>query len=96
LFDVVVDSALIGVEKPDPRIFQAALQALDVAPEEALYLGDLYAVDVLGARAAGMHAVLLGEPGEGPPDCPRAGSIEELVQLLLAGELGVTLTSLDD
>ena len=58
-FDVVVDSALVGVEKPDPAIFRAALDALGVAPEEALYVGDLYEVDVVGARAAGIEAVLL-------------------------------------
>ena len=49
-FDVVVDSALVGVEKPDPAIFRAALDALGVAAGEALYVGDLYEVDVLGAR----------------------------------------------
>ena len=49
-FDVVVDSALAGVEKPDPAIFRAALDVLDVPPAEALYLGDLYDVDVLGRR----------------------------------------------
>ena len=49
----MIDSALVGVEKPDPAIFRAALEALGVAPEEALYVGDLYEVDVVGARAAG-------------------------------------------
>ena len=62
-FDVVIDSALVGVEKPDPRIFHAALEALGVAPEEALYVGDLYDIDVLGARAAGLDAVSAGRPG---------------------------------
>jgi putative hydrolase of the HAD superfamily len=86
-FDVVVDSALIGVEKPDPRIFQAALSGLGVAAEEALYVGDLYEVDVLGARAAGIEAVLLGLPKLGSQvDCRTAGSIEDLVNDLLAGE----------
>ena len=62
-FDVVVDSALVGVEKPDPAIFRAALDVLGVPPEEALYVGDLYEVDVLGANAAGIPAVLLVPPG---------------------------------
>jgi FMN phosphatase YigB (HAD superfamily) len=95
-FDVVVDSALIGVEKPDPRIFQAALQRLGVAPEEALYVGDLYSVDILGARAAGMEAVLLGNPGDTMVDCRRAQSIEELVQQLLSGDLGMKDVSESD
>lgn len=83
-FDVVIDSALVGVEKPDPRIFHAALEALGVAPEEALYVGDLYEVDVVGARAAGMDAVLLGEPEAGSAHhCRSAPSLENLVNDLL-------------
>jgi putative hydrolase of the HAD superfamily len=83
-FDVVIDSALVGVEKPDPRIFYAALDALGVAPNEALYVGDLYEIDVVGARAAGMHAVLLGEPDPAPErQCRSTPSIENLVNDLL-------------
>lgn len=83
-FDVVIDSSVFGAEKPDPAIFRAALEALEVAPEEALYVGDLYDVDVLGARAAGMDAVLLtaGGAGRGLP-CRTAASIDELVDALL-------------
>jgi HAD superfamily hydrolase (TIGR01509 family) len=86
-FDVVIDSALVGVEKPDPRIFHAALDALDVAPEEALYVGDLYEIDVLGARAAGIDAVLLGN-SEALSDrnCRTARSIQDLVNELLSGK----------
>jgi putative hydrolase of the HAD superfamily len=83
-FDVVIDSALVGIEKPDPRIFHAALDALGVAPSEALYVGDLYEIDVIGARAAGMEAVLLGAPDAGTaPQCRSAPSIENLVNDLL-------------
>jgi HAD superfamily hydrolase (TIGR01509 family) len=84
-FDVVIDSALVGVEKPDPRIFHAALEALDVAPDEALYVGDLYEVDVVGARAAGLDAVLLGQPGQMTElNCRVSPSIPDLVNDLLA------------
>jgi HAD superfamily hydrolase (TIGR01509 family) len=83
-FDTVVDSALVGVEKPDPRIFQAALEALGVAPDEALYVGDLYEIDIVGARAAGIEAVLLGRPKTGPSHpCRTAESVEDLVNELL-------------
>jgi putative hydrolase of the HAD superfamily len=86
-FDVVVDSALVGVEKPNPVIFQTALDALGVAPEEALYIGDLYEVDVLGARAAGIEAVLLTSTSpDSERPCRTAGSIDELVDALLPGE----------
>jgi putative hydrolase of the HAD superfamily len=83
-FDVVIDSSVFGTEKPDPAIFRAALEALDVAPEEALYVGDLYDVDVVGARAAGMEAVLLTpDGGRQNPACRTAASIDELVDALL-------------
>ena len=83
-FDVVIDSSLVGVEKPDPAIFRAALDALGTAPEEALYVGDLYDVDVVGARAAGMDAVLLTSSSVLPGrSCRTAASIHELVNSLL-------------
>jgi putative hydrolase of the HAD superfamily len=86
-FDVVIDSSVFGAEKPDPAIFRAALEALNVAPEEALYVGDLYDIDVLGARAAGMDAVLLTPGGVGQNhSCRTAASIDELVNALLVGK----------
>jgi HAD superfamily hydrolase (TIGR01509 family) len=84
-FDVVFDSALVGVEKPDPAIFRAALTALGVAPEEALYVGDLYEVDVLGARSAGMEGVLLLQDERAAPDCRRFDSLAALADDLLTG-----------
>jgi putative hydrolase of the HAD superfamily len=54
---VVVDSAVVGVEKPDPAIFRFALEALGVAPERCIYVGDTVHFDVQGARAAGLHPV---------------------------------------
>jgi putative hydrolase of the HAD superfamily len=87
-FRVVVDSALVGVEKPDPRIFAPALETLGVSPAEALYVGDLYEVDVVGARRAGMAAVLLAPDGAAVPDGVRvARSIGSLVDELLSGEV---------
>jgi HAD superfamily hydrolase (TIGR01509 family) len=85
-FEVVLDSALVGVEKPDPAIFRAALTALGVAPEEALYVGDLYDVDVVGARAAGMESVLLVPDAAVPgPECRRFESLVALADDLLTG-----------
>jgi HAD superfamily hydrolase (TIGR01509 family) len=83
-FDVVIDSALVGLEKPDPRIFRAALDALGVEPEAALYVGDRYEVDVLGAEAAGIRAVLFDPPvGEPMRTCTTIRSIQELADDLL-------------
>ncbi len=53
----VIDSHVVGIEKPDPRIFHFALDALDVAPERSLYVGDTVRFDVKGALAAGLHPV---------------------------------------
>lgn len=55
----IVDSAIIGILKPDPAIFTPALEALDVEPERALYIGDTVYADVDGALAAGMQVVQL-------------------------------------
>ena len=60
----VVDSAVVGAEKPDAAIFHHALTLAGSAPERTLHVGDLYAVDVLGARAAGLHALLLDPHGD--------------------------------
>jgi len=62
-FDVIIDSAIVGVEKPDPAIFGHALAALGILPHEALYVGDIYEVDVVGARAAGLDVVLVDPDG---------------------------------
>ena len=79
-FDVVIDSAVVGYEKPDPRIFSCALEAVGVEPGRAIYVGDLYSVDVLGARAAGVHPVLLDPHGDwGEVDCVKVTSLGELV-----------------
>ena len=58
-FDLVVDSGKLGIEKPDPRIFQVALDRFGVPPARALHLGDVFATDVLGARAAGLRHALI-------------------------------------
>ena len=54
----ITDSGLVGHEKPHPAIFQAALRSMNVAPEQSLYVGDLYSVDYLGATGVGMQAML--------------------------------------
>jgi putative hydrolase of the HAD superfamily len=60
-FDVIIDSHIVGVAKPDPRIFQIALERLGVGPDEARFAGDIYSIDVEGARAAGIEARLVDQ-----------------------------------
>ncbi len=80
----VIDSSVVGVEKPDPRIFHLGLREAGVAADEAVYVGDLYSVDVLGARAAGLEGVLLDPRGFwAPRDCHLASGLDEAVRLAL-------------
>ncbi len=68
--DFVIDSSVVGVAKPDARIFAMGLEAAGAAPEETVYVGDSYFVDVLGARQTGLGAVLFDPGGVwGARDC---------------------------
>jgi HAD superfamily hydrolase (TIGR01509 family) len=85
-FDLVVDSAKFGIEKPDVRIFQRALDAFSVRPEDALHLGDSIATDIEGARAAGMRAALIDPYGqcEGRAlDVPRVSGVVEVAEAIV-------------
>ena len=82
--DFVIDSAEEGVEKPNRRIFEIALARAGVKAEDAAYIGDLYSIDVRGARGAGIRPVLL-DPGQcwGARDCDVAPSVLDAVRFLL-------------
>lgn len=84
-FELIVDSHLEGVRKPDPEIFRRALSRLGVAPERAVYLGDIPGVDVVGAKAAGLSAVLVDALDFYPKHTasPRVRSVAEYVDGLL-------------
>ncbi len=62
-FEFVIDSGLVGVEKPDPRIFHMGLERMGVEAHEAAYVGDIYEIDVVGARNVGMHTFLIDPLG---------------------------------
>jgi putative hydrolase of the HAD superfamily len=80
---VVVDSHVVGIEKPDPAIFGFALDALDVAPDRCLYVGDTVLFDVNGARAAGLHPIHVDPYGRCPfDDHPHVHSLPDLLPLL--------------
>lgn len=89
-FEAIFDSRLVGFEKPDPRIFAHAVADLGCAPSSALYVGDLYSVDVVGARAAGLQAALVDPFGDWSDlDCPVVADLPELaVRLRGAGRGG--------
>jgi HAD superfamily hydrolase (TIGR01509 family) len=82
-FDLIFDSHHEGVEKPDPRFFHIALQRAGADADTTMHVGDLYHVDVAGARAAGLTPALLDVGGLYPAcDCLRLRSLTELVAAL--------------
>jgi HAD superfamily hydrolase (TIGR01509 family) len=82
-FETIVDSGIVGVEKPHPRIFAEALRAMGSKPGESLYVGDIYSVDFLGAKAAGMEAILMDVCGAyRETGWARVESLEELELML--------------
>ena len=84
--DFCLTSAEVGVEKPDPAIFVAALERAGVNPLEAVHVGDQPRSDLVGARGAGLHAVLLdrGNWHQEMDNCVRISKLDELFDLLAA------------
>lgn len=68
LVDALVTSEEVGLQKPDPAIFRAALGRLGVSASEAVMVGDAWATDIEGARRAGVRAVWLNRFGAVSPD----------------------------
>jgi HAD superfamily hydrolase (TIGR01509 family) len=85
-FDLVVDSGKVGFEKPDPRIYRVAFEHFGVPPERALHLGDIFATDILGARAAGCRYALVDPFGHYAgmhPDVPRVIGAPEAARAIV-------------
>lgn len=82
----VLDSHVERVEKPDPRFFEIAMERSGAHPHTTIHVGDLYEVDVVGARAAGITPVLLDTAGLYPhADCVRVRSLPQLVEIVKDG-----------
>jgi putative hydrolase of the HAD superfamily len=83
LFDLMVISGKEGIEKPDPAIFRLALDRSGVDPADALYVGDHPRIDIKGAQAVGMEAVLIDRRGRHEGfDGIRIRSLDELLGIL--------------
>jgi len=82
--DFVVTSEEVGANKPEPPIFLAALDRAGVNASEAVYVGDQYETDVVGARGVGIKPILIDRYDLMPEvsDCPRIHSLTELPQYL--------------
>jgi HAD superfamily hydrolase (TIGR01509 family) len=84
-FDLLLDSGIVGLEKPDPRFFQVALDHFKVPAADAIHLGDIFQTDIAGARATGMRSALVDPYGhyEGMyPDVPRVPGAAEVARAL--------------
>ncbi|MEL7561978.1 HAD family hydrolase [Dehalogenimonas sp. 4OHTPN] len=81
---IVVTSQETGFTKPHPEIFLEALRQADLPADEVIFVGDQYQIDVLGASAVGMRAVLLDRGGfsEAPPECVRVKNLYQLNALV--------------
>jgi putative hydrolase of the HAD superfamily len=88
-FDCLLDSFVEGVEKPDPRLFRIALERSGARADSTVHVGDMYHVDVAGARAAGLGAVLLDTADlYAGADCPRVRSLGQLAVMLRTEAIG--------
>lgn len=83
-FDTVTYSFGVGFEKPDVRIFRRAIATANASVERSVHVGDSFEADYVGARRAGLHAILLQREGEPPTPCPTIQSLSALPELLKA------------
>ena len=82
-FELVIDSALVGVEKPHPEIFRIALERAGIAAADTVFVGDTNATDMGGAHLAGLRGVLIDRVGAYPnAPGPRISSLPELERVL--------------
>ncbi|MDD4873910.1 MAG: HAD family hydrolase [Dehalococcoidales bacterium] len=85
LLEIVITSQDAGFTKPHPEIFQAAIKKAEIDAKEAIYIGDQYKIDVLGANNAGMSGVLLDRmdyyKNNGIKE-PRIRSLQQITELL--------------
>jgi HAD superfamily hydrolase (TIGR01509 family) len=85
----VLDSHVVGFEKPDPRFFEHALGLAGAEPQRTVHVGDMYFQDVEGARAAGIHGVLLDPFGDWTgAECARMTGVPELAVRLQQNRSG--------
>lgn len=89
LLDGVVTSAAVGVAKPDPRLFERALELAGVGSAEALHVGDSLELDVAGAAAAGVVPVLVDREGAAPALPAGARRISSLAELSAVVQVAV-------
>jgi len=82
-FQAVLDSGVLGVEKPHPEIFNMALERAGVKGSEAVFVGDTHATDIAGAQLAGLTGVLMDHvKAYSDVECPKINSLPGLRKVL--------------
>lgn len=77
IFDKVIESAVVGVRKPDPEIYQLGIDALGLNPDDIVCVGDSYDKDIVPAKKVGLHAIWL--KGEQWDDTPHDESVPDRI-----------------
>ncbi|HZU87033.1 MAG TPA: HAD family hydrolase [Anaerolineaceae bacterium] len=86
-FEFVLISARVGIRKPDPRIFQMALDRLEALPEQTLMVGDTLGADILGARHAGIKSAWITRRADRPDNRDHEDTIQADYTIATLGEL---------
>lgn len=82
-FDFIIVSAIVGVVKPDPKIFEMGIEAAGVPADQILYIGDNFVDDIQGANRMGIDAVLINRPGREPEQAPHMiNSLQEIERII--------------
>jgi len=86
-FEFVLVSARVGIRKPDPRIFQMAMERMGATPEKTLMVGDTLGADILGARHAGIKSVWITRRADRPDNRDHLDTIQPDYRIAVLGEL---------
>ena len=94
LFEVIISSAALGVRKPNPRIFQVALDRMGLSPDSVAMVGDTLGADILGARNAGIFSIWITRRAKTPGNIAHSGTIFPDAQIESLSDLPDLLTRL--
>lgn len=74
-FELILSSAAIGIRKPNPRIFEIALEKMEISNSRVAMVGDTLGADILGAQNAGIYSIWLTRRADNPANQAHAGTI---------------------
>ncbi len=93
-FEVILSSAACGIRKPNPRIFHQALDAMQIAPDAAVMVGDTLGADILGARNAGLRSIWITRRADTPANRDHEDTIQPDASIATLAELPAALAAL--